>query len=347
MKHSFKFFFLFLTVILSCKKTETKDCDDSLSLYSKAEFPIGVAIEPYDLLAGTRNLEIVSRQFNSITAENVFKPNNLHPSQNTFNWTEADEMVNFAIAESKRIHGHTLIWHNQLPPWMNSFEGSTGDWEQIFKDHIQSICHHFKGKISSWDVINEAFTDDGNLRNTIWKQNIGASYLEKAFLYAHEADPSALLFYNDYDLVLNEKKRRAVIQFIKKLQQRNIPIHGIGLQMHISIIHPDNSSIAEAFQEFSELGIKIHLSELDISINPLSKSLNLTDELLEKQANKMAIVSYHYQQIPKSLRYGISFWGHSDAHSWIRSFFNREDYPLLFDDNYEAKPVYCKFYESL
>lgn len=332
---------------MSCSKTDVQKCDDSFSLYSKANFPIGVAIEPYDLLSGTRNLEIVDRQFNSITPENIFKPSYLHPSENNYNWLEADQLVDYALEKNKRIHGHTLIWHSQLPFWMENFQGNSSEWEAMFKDHIQTICRHFKGKVGSWDVINEAFNDDGTLRNTVWKQHIGSSYLEKAFIYAHEADPDALLFYNDYDMALNGRKRKAVLQLIKNLRQRNVPIDGIGLQMHISIAHPSNGDIAQAFEDCVDLGVKIHLSEIDVSINPLSKDIEPSDDLLQKQADKMAILSHLYQEIPASYQYGMTFWGHSDVHSWIPGFFNREDYPLLFDDNYAAKPIYCKFLESL
>lgn len=344
----YRFILLLAIGTLSCTKSEIQKCDDSLSLYSRANFPIGVAIEPYDLVLGSRNKEIVDQQFNSITPENVFKPSYIHPSQNIFNWSQANEIVNYCLIQNKRLHGHTLLWHNQLPQWMWDFQGNNVEWEAMFKYHIQSICTHFRGKIAAWDVINEAFNKDGTLRNSIWKQHIGADYLEKAFLYAHQADPDALLFYNDYNLALNANKRRAVIALIKNLKQRNIPIHGIGLQMHMSVAHPSNKDIEMALKEFSELGLKIHLSEIDVSLNPSgSEEFQLTEELLKRQADKLAVVSHLYQQLPKNQQYGMTFWGHSDGHSWIRSFFNRRDYPLLFDDNYEAKPMYCKFLESL
>ncbi len=339
---------LFLSLgLLSCKKSETRDCDDAISLYSNSSFPIGVAIESYDMLDGTRNKEIIDRQFNSFTPENIFKPNSLHPEENTFNWPEADQMLDYALSQNKRFHGHTLLWHNQLPLWMENFQGNSAEWEAMLKTHIQTICHHFKGKVKAWDVLNEAFNEDGSLRNSIWKQHIGASYIEKAFVFAHEADPEAILFYNDFNLALNDKKRDAVVSLIRNLKQRNIPIHGIGLQMHISIYYPSNVVIASAMKEFYQLGLKVHLSELDISLNPRGLDIELTDKLLQKQAQKMYSVSLLYQQIPKAYQYGITFWGHSDVHSWIPSFFGREDYPLLFDANYKAKPMYCKFLESL
>lgn len=332
---------------MTCKKSEQSNCGDNLSLYSKSSFPIGVAIESYDMVPGTRNKEIIDRQFNSFTAENILKPNSIHPQENTFNWSEADQMVDYAVNQNKRFHGHTLLWHNQLPNWMENFQGNSAEWEAMMKTHIQTVCSHYKGKITAWDVLNEAFNEDGTLRNSLWKQHIGASYIEKAFLFAHEADPSAILFYNDFNLALNDKKREAVLSLVRNLKQRNVPIHGIGLQMHISIYFPNNSTIASALKDFYQLGLKVHLSELDISLNPRGVDIDLNDDLLQKQAQKIHDLSILYQQIPKPYQYGITFWGHSDVHSWIPGFFGREDYPLLFDTNYEVKPMYCKFLESL
>ena len=331
----------------SCETTEIEECDDSQSLYSFSDFSIGVAVDANELNYDNRYQEIAVNQFNSVTPENMFKPSYLHPNKNYFDWIEADGLVEFCQANNKRLHGHTLIWHNQLPDWINNFQGSQSEWELMFKEHIQTICTHFKGEIESWDVVNEAFNDNGTLRNTIWKQNIGSSYIEKAFIYAHEADPNALLFYNDYDIALNETKRKAILSLLNNLRQRGVPVHGIGMQMHISIVHPENKQIATALKEISDDDFKIHLSEIDISVNPLSKEIESSIELLERQANKLAAITLLYKEIPSRYQYGMTFWGLSDKNTWIRNYFNRDDYPLLFDDNYYPKPVYCKFKEIL
>lgn len=338
---------LLLLVLTSCAKVTIEDCSDSQSLYTLSDFPIGAAIEPGLLLPSTRYYEITQQQFNSITPENIFKPAHLQPAKGVFNWAAADALVDFCENQNKRLHGHTLIWHYNLPEWMYAFEGSSSEWEEIFKNHIQTICRHFRGKVTAWDVINEAFNDDGTLRNTLWKQKIGSSYIEKAFRYAHEADPNALLFYNDYNVALNEIKRKAILDLFIKLKQRGVPIHGIGLQMHVSIIHPENSQIASALKEISEAGFNIHLSEVDVSLNPAGAAISLNDDLLQRQANKLSQIVSLYKSIPARYQYGITFWGVGDADSWIRYFFQRDDYPLLFDDNYDPKPVYCKLTETL
>ena len=231
---------------------------------------------------------------------------------------------------------------------MKTFEGNKSKWEMMFKEHIQTICSHFKGSINSWDVVNEAFNDDGTLRNTIWKEKIGSSYIEKSFLYAHEVDPDVLLFYNDYDIALNETKRKSILSLLNNLRQRGVPIHGIGMQMHISILHPENKQIASAIKEISDNDYKIHLSEIDISVNPLNKEIiTPSSELLERQANKLASITQLYKAIPLRNQYGMTFWGLSDKNTWLRSYFDRDEFPLLFDDNYKPKPIYCKLREAL
>jgi endo-1,4-beta-xylanase len=342
-----KYLLLIIILIASCKKTNVERCDDLQSLYSFSDFPIGVAIDVDELFYNSKYYDIAVNQFNSVTPGNIFKPSYLHPSENYFDWLEADKLVEFCQSNNKRLHGHTLIWHNQLPDWINNFQGNQSEWDLMFKEHIQTICNHFKGEITSWDVVNEAFNDNGTLRNTIWKQNIGSSYIEKAFRYAHEADPDALLFYNDYDIALNETKRKAILSLLNNLRQRGVHIDGIGMQMHISIVHPENKQIATAFKEISDNDFKIHLSEVDISVNPLSKNIEPSNELFERQANKLASITLLYKEIPYRYQYGITFWGVSDSDSWIREYFNRDDYPLLFDDNYYPKPAYCKFKETL
>lgn len=338
---------LLSVLIISCTKTDINQCDDSQNLYSFSDFPVGVAIDMNELYQDDRYEEIAVDQFNSITAENIFKPSYLHPEENYFDWFEADKLVEFCKINDKRLHGHTLIWHKQLPDWMENYEGSQSDWELMFKKHIQTICSHFKGEVRSWDVVNEAFNENGTLRSTIWKQKIGSSYIEKAFVYAHEADPDALLFYNDYDIALNETKRKAILSLLNNLRQRGVPVHGIGMQMHISILHPENKQIASALKEISDNDFKIHLSEIDVSVNPLGKDIEPSAKLFERQANKLSAITLMYKNIPSENQFGMTFWGLSDKNTWIRSYFNREDYPLLFDDNYKPKPAYCKLIETL
>jgi endo-1,4-beta-xylanase len=342
--------FLSITMLQfnACKKEVPETpCSTDEGLYRKSTFPIGAAINIDTLNSGSSYKKIATDQFNSVTAENIFKPAYLHPQEHLYDWVRADQLVGYCEYHQKRIHGHTLIWHEQLPAWMNNYEGNAEEWEAMMKEHIQTIVTHFKGKVAAWDVLNEAFNDDGTLRHTIWLEHLGPGYIEKAYQYAKEADPDALLFYNDYLLEMNPAKRKAVLDYFNAMKNRGMPIDGIGLQMHVSIHYPEMEQFADALAEISAQGYKIHLSELDISLNPFNQTFNLSDDLLRQQAAVLATIVQHYKSVPSAQQYGITFWGISDRDSWIRYYFHREDYPLLFDENYQPKPAYCKLKESL
>lgn len=333
----------------SCRKEEISHCNiQDKSLADCVNFYCGNVV---DLNRMSFNLDyerIVNTQFNSVTAENIMKPESLHPSENTFYWTEADRLADYCASNSKRLHGHTLIWHQQLPHWMLNFQGDKTDWEHMMREHIFQIVNHFKGKVTSWDVVNEAFNDDGTLRNSIWKENIGSSYIEKAFQYAHEADPDAKLFYNDYSITLNPVKRKAILSFLNNLKARGIPIDGIGAQMHIFNGFPENIEISNAIDDIWKNDYLVHISELDISINPFSKQIKEAPKgELIRQAEKYLYIFKTYDKIPDRYKFGITIWGVGDSDSWIRSHYNRDDFPLLFDDNYQPKNAYCKLISKL
>ena len=339
-----RIYVLFLVLaagLLACQKEPLAQCDGARPLHASYPFPVGVAINVGELRPGSEYQRVATQHFNSVTPENSFKPSYLHPAPGRYEWEEADTLAAYCRAHHQRLHGHTLIWHQQLPRWMQEFAGSPAEWEQLFRDHIHTIARHFRGQVSSWDVVNEAFEADGTLRRTIWQEHLGSSYLEKAFRYAHEADPDALLFYNDYDLESNPLKRRAVLAWLQTMRQRGVPVHGLGLQLHISIAHPENSQIAEALRDVQRSGLRLHLSEIDVAVNPLGQAIALTPELLQRQADKLAFLVRTYQELPRGQQYGITFWGVSDRNTWIRSYFHRDDYPLLFDDNYQPKPAFC------
>ncbi len=330
-----------------CNTTEQSTCSDSSSLYQQADFPIGVAINVDEFNNNPVYKSIAEKQFNSFTAENIFKADNLHPAEGFFNWTEADALADFCVANNKRIHGHTLIWHSQLLQWIIDFQGSEQDWENLFKEHIQTIVKHFKGRVKAWDVVNEAFNEDGTLRNSIWRQKLGNQYIEKAFRYAHEADPEAILFYSDYNLESNPSKRKSALNYLNNLRRRGVKVDGIGLQMHVGISFPEPAQLAESFKCVTDNHYKLHLSELDISVNLLGKDIEADISLFQKQADYLGKIVLNYKQIPTKYQYGITFWGVSDRDSWIPSYYNREDYPLLYDQNYVPKPAYCKLLETL
>jgi endo-1,4-beta-xylanase len=341
--------FLLCSIITSCKKELNSSCaQEDASLSAKVNFPLGIEADidqlEYDLIYKGLSL----KHFNSFTAGNIMKPDYLHPAPGVFNWLEADRLVNFAHQHKVRVHGHTLIWHQQLPAWMENFEGDRTQWDELLKHHIYSIVSHFKGKVNSWDVVNEAFNDDGSLRNTIWKQHLGAAYIEKAFRYAHEADPNCKLFYNDYSICLNPVKRKAILAYLNSLKSKGVPIHGIGAQMHVFLAFPSNKEISDALDDLWQAGYLLHLSELDVSLNPLAVKMPFADaEDLEQQAERYLAIFKMYNRIPRAQQFGITIWGLSDADSWIPSYFNRDDYPLIFDQNYAPKAAFCALISNL
>ena len=319
---------------------------------------VGCAINPA-LLNGSKDYRaVVTSEFNSITSENVLKFSSVHPQQVVYNFTKADALVNYAMANNKRIHGHCLVWHEALPRWLYNFEGDSTAWENLLKTHIQTVLTHYKGKMTSWDVVNEAFFDNGTYRYdtvntvhrhiTLWRNHLGVDYMARAFIYAHEVDPNALLFYNDYNQENSAAKLKAIIAMVTDFKRRGVPIHGLGLQMHISINTKDEG-ITAAIKEAAATGLLVHISELDISVNTKKDtSLVYNDSLQTLQARKFAFVVKQYRKwVPKNQQYGITCWNVGDKDSWIRGMSKGKDWPLLFDDNYQKKECYRAFYIAL
>lgn len=298
------------------------------TLQRRLPFPIGASINVELLKNNPAYRKLVVREFNSVTAENAMKMSSIQTSKDVFNWAQADYLVDFAIAHKKRVHGHTLNWYEALPDWVQNFNGTTAEWENLLKTHIQTVVTHFRGKVTSWDVVNEAIAEDGTFRNTIWTQKFGIDYIGRAFQYAHEADPGALLFYNDYGNDYCAVKRAAIIKLVTDLKTKGIPIDGIGMQMHTRYDQPDGD-ILEAINTAVATGLNVHISELDISLNPEhSKDLTYTVALGKLQAAKYKFIVKTYNSIPKLQQFGITTWNVTDGDSWIPQFYQSPDWPL-------------------
>ncbi|MDQ3191810.1 MAG: endo-1,4-beta-xylanase [Bacteroidota bacterium] len=335
-----------ILMLIGCRKDIQKlvDCNESSLHQLAGSFNVGVAVEYNKLLNNEKYRQVVISQFNSITPENALKHSYIQPLENAFFWNEADLLVDFCQKQNKAFHGHTLIWHKELPDWMENYNGN---WNGMFRNHIITVVSRYKGKIKAWDVVNEAFEDDGTLRKTIWQKNIGDHYIALAFQYAHEADSEALLFYNDFDLESKPRKMEAVLKMVKDFKAMGIPIHGIGLQMHVSHEYPTNRLIQNSLNCFCETGLKIHISELDVVVNSKEGADNPTFHLMKEQKKRVKTIVEAYNKLPLENKYGISLWGVSDADTWVRKEFNRNDWPLLYDEEYNIKPAYCGFIEGL
>jgi len=345
----------------SCKFNSTKPIDSSETLQSVSSFPVGVATSEGQLKNNILYRNVILSEFNSLTPENASKIQHLQPKEGVFDFSEFDSIVDFAIKNHKRVHGTALIWdlYGNLD-WVKNFQGDSAAWENIFKNHIQSVVSHYKGKVKSWGVLNEAFNDDGTLRmddktssenrGSIWARHLGKDYIARAFQYAHEADPEALLFYNDFDLQFSERQKKidAIVNMVEEFKKRNIPIHGLGMQMHIGV-SVSNNEIESGMRQLAATGLLVHISEVSILVSDWKKdtSLVFTEELQKKQSDKYQFIAQAYKRsVPANQRYGITVWGLSDAHSWISSFVPR-DWPLLFDDNYQKKKAYTGFLNGL
>jgi len=348
-------------LLISCKNRSAIQVDKTETLQSVSSFPVGVAVGEGLLKNNIAFRNIVLNEFSSITTENAAKIERIHPQENVFDFSKCDTIVDFAIKNNKRVHGVALIWdlYSNLD-WINNFQGDSAAWENIFKKHIQTVVGHYKGKVKSWGVVNEAFNDDGTLRmddktssenrGSIWARHLGKDYIARAFQYAHEADPEALLFYNDFDLQYSKRQKKidAVVNMAEEFKKRNIPIHGLGMQMHLGI-SASNDEIESGMRQLAATGLLVHISEVSILVSDWKKdtSLVFTEELQKKQSDKYQFIAQAYKRsVPADQRYGITVWGLSDAHSWISSFVPR-DWPLLFDDNYQKKEAYTGFLNGL
>ena len=321
----------------------------------KDYFTIGVAVSPQSLK--TDEAVLIVQEFNSMTAENAMKMGPIHPFEKQYNWAGGDSIATFAKRNNLKLRGHTLCWHNQTPRWFftDSATGKQVTKEvllQRLKDHITTVVSRYKGTIYAWDVVNEAISDkkDEYFRPSLFYQICGEEFMAKAFQWAHEADPNALLFYNDYNEI-NPTKREKIIRMIKDLKAKGVPIHGVGLQGHWAINEPSKEQLENTLKDFSELGLNMQVTELDISVYP--KEHNARDRkaedydtvfTTEKELKQMEVYKNCFELFRKYEKQisSVTFWNISDRRSWLDNFpvRGRKDYPLLFDAQLKPKKVY-------
>lgn len=344
MKKIFIYIPILLTILISCDK-EKFNSDNAQPEYPmaniatlrEAPYKIGAAVNVNSLKNNANYRQTVIHEMSSITAENAMKMNNISVSRGVYNWTDADYIVDFAQENNIRMHGHTLIWYKHTPTWVADFEGTKEDWKAIMKEYIQAVVGRYKGRVASWDVVNEIIQDDGTLRPCVWLTNIGKEYIDLAFQYAHEADPDALLFYNEYGHEYSHNRRLKVNHLVDSLKLNNVPIHGIGLQMHTNIGRSGND-LRYAIMAAGVLGLKVHVSELDVLVNTTNNAnATFTDELALSQKETYRVVAKAMKDLPQDQQFGITTWGVHDPSSWLSA---NPDWALLFDDNYSKKPAY-------
>lgn len=346
----------------NCANTQnSKPADVSLKSTFEKEFLIGTALSENQILEKNEaENKLITTQYNAITAENCMKSMFTHPEKDRYDFNLSEKFVAYGEKNKMFVHGHTLIWHSQLAPWMRSIKDSK-EMEQMMTDHITTIVSKFKGRIQSWDVVNEALNEDGTMRKSVFLDTYGSDFLVHAFKTAAKADSKVDLYYNDYNLC-EPKKREGAIALIKNLQAKGAKIDGVGEQGHWNLKTPTLEEIEKTITEFSALGIKVAFSELDITVLPnpwdvvgadVAQSTEKADEKMNPYPNGLpeeiqtelanryeAIFKLFLKHQDKISR--VTFWGAHDGQSWLNGWpiAGRTNYPLPFDKKYQPKKAY-------
>jgi endo-1,4-beta-xylanase len=354
----------FSLVIMAKQQLKLKDA-------LKGKFYIGTALNADQINEkDTGSVRVIKEQFDAIVAENCMKSGPLQPKEGVFNFTLADKFVEFGEKNNMFITGHTLVWHAQAPTWF--FKDSLGKdisrevLIERMKKHITTVVGRYKGRVKGWDVVNEALNDDGSYRKSKFYEIVGEDFIKLAFQFAHEADPSAELYYNDYSLS-NPEKRKGVVAMVKKLKEEGIRIDAVGEQCHVGLDYPEIKDLEASIEAFAALGVKVMITEMEISVLPMPdwkvgadvsanfeyrKKLNPYVEGLPDSVNILFENRYldffklflkHKDVISR-----VTLWGANDALSWKNNWpvRGRTDYPLLFDRKNQAKPVIEKIVEE-
>src|SRR5574344_139347 len=349
MKNLLKTSICAMAVLVSTGNVSAKGGDDGLKDAYKKYFKIGVAVNMRNI-ATPEHIALIKKNFNSITAENDMKPQPTEPKEGEFNWTNADKIADFARNNGIKLRGHCLIWHNQTGKWMfyddnNNLVSKEVLFERM-KKHIHTIVNRYKDVVYCWDVVNEAMTDDKNAmdpyRQSRHYKLCGDEFIAKAFQFAHEADPKALLFYNDYNECDPVKSQR-IFNMVKAMKQAGVPIDGIGMQGHYNIYGPTEKEVDDAISLYKKVVKHIHVTELDIRANEEMggglrfnrDGAKVTDSLKQHLADQYARVFRAFRK-HKDVVDVVTFWNLGDRDSWLGA----ANYPLPFDTEYKPKLAY-------
>lgn len=302
-------------------------------------FNFGAAVAADPLTDDAEYGRLLQQEFNMVATENALKWGPLRPSRHEYDFEDAARIVDFAREHDLDVRGHTLIWHKMNPRWLTPWTVTDRQLREILREHIHTVAGRFRGDLAAWDVVNEAVADDGTMRETFWYQRLGEEYLDKAFQWAREADPEAKLFYNEYGAEGLGEKSDAVYDLLQRLLDRGVPVDGVGLQLHLlygdeADRNPAPADIATNIERLSDLGLDVHITELDVSITDMDGDL---DARLDRQAE------YYREIVQTAINSAcdtVVTWGVADCNSWLWKRTDGADHPLLFDENYRPKPAY-------
>ena len=353
-------FYVLMTGCTGSKKS-LSDFSSLKDLY-KSDFLVGTAMNAEQIEEKEpKAAALIPAEFNSITAENIMKCEVIHPGWDRYNFDQADKFVAYGKRNHMFIIGHNLIWHSQLAPFVSEIKSS--DSLMLFMtNHINAVAGRYAGKVNGWDVVNEALNEDGSMRNSIFLEKLGEDYVTKAFELAAKAAPNTELYYNDYNIE-QPQKRAGAIKLIKKIQAAGVRIDGVGIQGHWSINKLPLDDLEKSIKEFAELGLKVMITELDVTVLPNPWDLKGADvnqnfegnpamnpypsNISDSADTKLAL--YYESLFKLFLKYDdnisrVTFWGVNDGQSWLNNWpiKNRTNYPLLFDKNFNKKSAYKK-----
>lgn len=302
-------------------------------LSTRTHVTIGTAVDVAALGGEADYRTVLNREFTGVTPENAMKWESVEPRQGVFDWSGADAIVANAVANHQLIRGHTLVWHNQLPAWLTGGTFTDDQLRAILRDHIMTEVSRYRGRVHAWDVVNEALNDDGTMRQTMWLNRLGPGYIADAFRWAHEADPQAKLYYNDFNLETIGPKSNAALAMVKSLRDQGVPISGVGFQGHLDIQFPFPGDLAANMRRFTGLGVEVSVTEADARMT------------LPADPGKLARQAQFYQQmfaaclqVPRCVDFTV--WEFTDRHSWVPGTFAGEGAADLFDENLVPKPAY-------
>ncbi len=314
--------------------------DPLRTLAARVGLRIGTAVSTDSLRQDRAYRRVTAAQFSSVTPENAMKWESVEPTRGTYTWDDADRLVDFARANRQVVRGHTLVWHSQLPGWLTSREWSAAELREILRTHITDQVSHFAGRVRAWDVVNEAFEEDGRLRDSIWLRALGPGYLADAFRWAHEADPDARLYYNDYNIEGVGPKSDAVYDLVARLRADGVPVEGVGMQTHLDTQLPFPTRMRQNLQRFADLGLDVAVTEADVRI---TLPVDPTEQLAQEAAYTRAL------QVCLAVRRCVSYtvWGFGDAYSWVPDAFACQGSATLYDEQLRPKAPYFALRRTL
>ncbi|WP_034339523.1 endo-1,4-beta-xylanase [Deinococcus misasensis] len=299
---------------------------------------VGAAINMFQLMDNPDYTDILEKDFNVVVAENAMKMDASQPQRGEFNFALGDLLSSYAQKNNMKLRGHTLLWHEQVPKWMTDGNFGKDELEEVMKNHIQTVASHYKGRVYAWDVVNEAISDSGGMRDTLWRRTLGDDFIARAFRYAREADPNAKLFYNDYNSETMNRKSNDIFEMVKKLKADGVPIDGVGMQMHLTLVAPPSiTEIQQNMKRLEGLGLEVHITEFDVRTTGFMGTVAERNAATAKLYKDVVNVCLQAKNCTTFI-----VWGVTDGQSWLKA-----GSPLMWDAFFKPNPAYFAVQEAL